>query len=227
MAGRSSVSDGEVRPWGSLNWPNRISLLRLLLVAPFIMLVMNQGTWFHARHLALLIFVILSLSDLLDGVLARRMGQRTRLGAILDPLADKALIISSVVLLSLPGSAPDGLRISNWVIVVIVGKDLWVILGFIVIYLVTDRFRVHPITPGKVAACAQLVMVGLFLIGPDLNALYPGLGTRLATVGSWIVVVLSVIAGIGYTKLGLSFLAEGQKPMDMESENRQPQDEHD
>jgi cardiolipin synthase len=221
------LSESEVKPWGSLNWPNRISLLRLLLVAPFIMLVLNQGTWFHARHFALLIFVVLGLSDLLDGVLARRMGQRTRLGAILDPLADKALIICSVVLLSLPGSAADGLRISNWVVVVIVGKDLWVILGFIVIYLVTDRFRVHPTGPGKAAAFAQLVMVGLFLIGPDLNALHPELGTRLARGGSWIVAVLSLIAGIGYTRLGLSFLVEEQKPMDPEGENSHSQDEHD
>jgi len=221
------LSEGEVRPWGSLNWPNRISLLRLILVGPFVMLVMNQGIWFHARHFALVIFVVLGLSDLLDGVLARRMGQRTRLGAILDPLADKVLIICSVVLLSLSGSGTDGLRISNWVVVVIVGKDLWVILGFIVIYLVTDRFRVHPTGPGKAATFAQLVMVGLFLIGPDLNALHAKLGTYLATGGSWIVVVLSIVAGIAYTRLGLSFLAEEQRPLDSEGENQTTQNERD
>ena len=96
-----------VRPWGSLSWPNRMSILRLLLVAPFVVLLMNQNQpgWAFARYVAVGIFVVMALSDWIDGILARKLNAMTRLGAILDPLADKMLIICAAVLLSLPESA--------------------------------------------------------------------------------------------------------------------------
>lgn len=206
-------SDG-IRPWGSLNWPNRISILRLLLVAPFIWLLMNQGNLGWARHTAIGIFIVMALSDLLDGFLARRLNARTRLGAILDPLADKVLIICSVVLLSLPHSAVRGVELADWVVVVIVGKELWVIVGFIVIYLVTDRFRVHPTSAGKAATVGQLAMVGFVLAAPDFNRLVGRLGTYMAIVCQCGAAGLSAFAAITYTRLGLRFVAEGQKPLD-------------
>ena len=96
------MNDTEIKPWAVLSWPNRISLMRLLLVAPFIVLLMNQQQWGpSARYGALAIFIVMAVSDAIDGMLARRLNQITRLGAILDPLADKVLVICSVVLLSL------------------------------------------------------------------------------------------------------------------------------
>ncbi len=211
------LGSDQVKPWGSLSWANRISILRLLMVAPFLILVMNQHDWAPARYCALGIFVGMAISDYLDGVLARRLNQRTRLGAILDPLADKVLIICAVVLLSLPASAVPGARISNWVVVAIVGKDLWVIMGFLVIYLVTDRFRVRPTLAGKAATAGQLIMVGLVLIAPDLNRLSEGVGTQLAKAAGWGVAALSAAAGASYTRLGLRFVAEGQQPLEANS----------
>ena len=208
------MTAAKIRPWASLNWPNRISLIRLLLVAPFIVLLMNQNQWPHARHAALLIFVAMAFSDLLDGVLARRLSQRTTLGAILDPLADKVLIICAVVLLSLPESAVPEAVISNWVVVAIVAKDLWVIIGFVVVYLVTDRMCVRPTRAGKTATFGQLVMVALVLAAPDVNEFVPQAGTRLATGAEWLTVALSVASVISYTRLGLSFLAEADKPLE-------------
>lgn len=205
-----------IKPWKSLSWPNRISILRLLMVGPFVVLVMNQNQprWGAARYAALAIFVVMALSDFLDGTLARRLNLRTRLGAILDPLADKVLIICSVVLLSLSQSAVPGKQLPDWVVVVIVGKDLWVIMGFLVIYLVTDRFRVRPAAVGKACTVAQLVMVMLVMLSPDLNRLSEGLGGRLADVAIWTAVAISVLAVISYTRLGLGLVAEGAKPLD-------------
>jgi cardiolipin synthase len=148
-------------------------------------------------------------------MLARRLGQTTRLGAILDPIADKALIICAVVLLSLPESAVPGAAIGNWVVVAVVGKDLWVIGGFVVIYLVTDRFRVAPTPWGKASTCGQLVMVVLVLASPDLNAVLPGqAGSHAAMAAQWVVAALSVAAVVSYTRLGLSFVAQHDKPLD-------------
>ena len=105
------MSNGSLRPL-QLTWPNRISILRLLLVAPLIVLLLNQYRWDFARHAALGVFAIMAISDFVDGQLARRLHMQTRLGAILDPLADKVLIMSSVILLSLEPTAVPGARSS-------------------------------------------------------------------------------------------------------------------
>ena len=210
------------RPWGSLSWPNRISLLRLLLVAPFIVLVMNQNQpgWSYARHAALGIFVLMAFSDLVDGVLARRLDARSRLGAILDPLADNALRICAVVMLSLRNSAVPGAQLPNWVVVAIVGKDLWVIIGFLVIYLVTDRFHVRPTLAGKACTLGQLLMLVAVLTAPDIDRISPELGRRIAAVMGWAVIALCVLATISYTRVGLGLIAKGQKPLEESGPNR-------
>ncbi len=202
------------KPWGSLSWPNRISIFRLLMVGPFIVLLMNQRQWTGARYVALIIFLAMAVSDLIDGVLARRLNARTRMGAILDPLADKALIICAAVLLSLKDSAVPGAQLPNWIVVAVVGKDLWVIIGFIVVYLVTDRLRVRPTLAGKACTAGQLIMVTCVLASPDFNRLGYQIGTRLATVTIWGVTVLCALAVISYTRLGLSFVAQEDKPLE-------------
>ncbi|MCE5324798.1 MAG: CDP-alcohol phosphatidyltransferase family protein [Planctomycetaceae bacterium] len=214
------------RPWGSLSWPNRISLLRLLLVAPFIVLLLNQGQsgWPWARHVATAIFVVMALSDVVDGFLARRLQQKTRLGAILDPLADKILIISSVLVLSQPAKAASDAVLPNWVVVAVVGKDLWVVIGFVVVYLVTDKLRAEPSLSGKLCTLGQLLMVGFVLVAPELDALVPGW-----TLGGWIVrcltyavTALAALAVISYTRKGLRTIAQHQKPL----ENHRPANDH-
>lgn len=204
----------KLKVWRALNWPNRISLVRLMLVAPFVWLVMNQHHWLVARYVALGIFVVMAVSDFLDGMLARRTNARTRLGAILDPLADKVLIIFSVILLSMSDFQVPGFRLPDYVVVAIVGKDLWVIGGFVVVYLVTDRFRVRPTKAGKASTVGQLAMVMAVLISPDLNRLAGGLGCRLALGMSWLAAGLSVLAVVSYTRLGLGFIIHEDKPLD-------------
>ena len=200
--------------WRALSWPNRISLLRLLLIWPFTVLLLNRTQWPWARHAALAMFVVMAVSDLLDGMLARRLNAKTRLGAILDPLADKALIICAVVLLSRRSATVNGFGLPNWVVVVVVGKDLWVVVGCLVVFLVTDRLRVQPTRVGKLCTFAQLVLVGYTLLAPDLERLADGLGSRGITLAGWAVAALSVLAIISYTRLGLRFtMAEG-KPLE-------------
>lgn len=200
--------------WKALNWPNRISILRLLLVAPFVVLLENQQQWPPARHLAMAIFIVMAVSDMVDGMLARRLNIRTRLGAILDPLADKMMVICAAVLLSLPASWVPGAPLPNWVVVAVVGKDLWVIIGFFVVYLVTDRFRVKPTRAGKLCTFGQVCMVALTLLAPDLNRLHASAGTWIALVASWATAALCVVAAGSYLLLGLSFIATEQKPLD-------------
>jgi cardiolipin synthase len=217
-----------IRPWKSLNWPNRISLLRLLLVAPYFILILNQNDpdWSPARHAALAIFVVMAASDALDGYLARRLGARTRLGAILDPMADKVMIICSVVLLSLPYSWVPAAPLPNWVVVIIVAKDLWVILGFLVVYLVTDRFRVRPTAAGKVCTAVQCTMVGFTLLAPEMNTLGGSLGTWIARGASWAAAAACVAAAVSYTLLGLAFIAREEKPLEEHGSHGRNHEQH-
>ncbi len=212
------MNTAAARPWGSLSWPNRISLLRLLLVGPFIVLLLSQGEegWPWARHGAVAIFLVMAASDAADGFLARRLQQKTRLGAILDPLADKILIISSVLVLSQHAGAVPNAVLPIWVVVAAVGKDLWVVIGFLVVYLVTDKLRVEPSISGKLCTLGQLLMVGFVLVAPELDALAPNwfLGKWIVRGLSYAVTALAALAVISYTRKGLRTIAQHQKPLD-------------
>ncbi len=209
------MTSKDVKPWASLSWPNRITIGRLVLVAPFVWLLINQQKMEAARYVALAIFVVMAISDMLDGLLARRLNAKTRLGAILDPMADKALVICAVVLLSMKSiAAADAFVLPNFVVVFVVGKDIWVIAGFLVLYMVTDSFRVEPTRSGKLCTFGQLCMVGFTLIAPDLDRLGWEAGSRTAFAFSFIVAGLSVASVVSYTRLGLRIIATEQKPLD-------------
>ena len=195
-------------PWSYLTWPNRISMLRLLLIPPFVMLMLHQRGNEGFRRLAMGIFAVMAISDWLDGYLARRLKVASRLGAFLDPLADKALIICSAVLLSLPGSQVGDLRLPDWVVVMIVGKDLWVIIGSVVVFMIAGRLKISPTIWGKLCTDGQLAMVFAFLLSPELDKLRAGLGFSIAHVLWWVVAALCALAVVSYTRLGIAFLAE-------------------
>jgi len=199
-----------MRPWAYLSWPNRITLVRLLLVAPFVVLMQRQQSRDLFRYLAVIIFLVMALSDLADGFLARRLNRKSRLGAILDPLADKTLITCAALLLSLPHSSVRDAKLPAWVVVLIVGKDLWVVVGFAVLFLLTGTVRVLPIRAGKACTAGQILMVLAILVSPELNAVGFPLGLRVAQVLWWAVAVFCVWAVVGYTRVGLTFLAESE-----------------
>jgi CDP-diacylglycerol--glycerol-3-phosphate 3-phosphatidyltransferase len=198
--------------WRYLSWPNRISLLRLLLIPPFVILMLNHRQHDPLfRYLALGIFALMAISDFLDGFLARRMHLTSKLGAILDPIADKALIICSAILLALPESAVGDACLPNWVVVLIVGKDVWVMAGFIVIVLLTRKLRVQPNIFGKMSTAGQLAMVIAILISPELNGPGGHAGTILAQVLWSVVAGLCVLAAASYTRMGLRFVVADMK----------------
>ncbi len=198
-------------PGAYLTWPNRFTLLRLLLVAPFVVLLQNHQSRPVYRYLALGLFMFMAFSDLLDGYLARRLNCRTRLGAILDPLADKVLIVCAAVLLSLPHSAVKGARLPDWVVVTIVGKDLWVIIGFLIIFLLTGKVFVAPSAAGKICTAGQVAMVAAVLISPELNLLGPPIGTYLTRILWWAVAGMCLLSVISYTRIGLACVEEADR----------------
>jgi CDP-diacylglycerol--glycerol-3-phosphate 3-phosphatidyltransferase len=192
-------------------WPNRVSIARALLVVPFVMCLLNldrvEGPWL--RYLALGVFGVLALSDALDGYLARRLQAVSTLGKFLDPLGDKLLILSAVVVLGVVG-VPAGPRhdaerlfIPNWVVVVTISKDLGVLLGFVLVYFVTGRLYTEVRRLGKWCTTFQLLMVLSVLVWPDLPAALHPLPAALW----WSATVLAAAALLDYVRLGYRFIA--------------------
>lgn len=139
---------------------NKITILRILLVPFFIGLVLYyvNGAGEVFRHLALGCFVLCAASDGLDGYIARRFNQRSELGAILDPLADKLLLVSGVVLLSFNhGDYLETLPL--WLGVTIVGRDVLIVIGLVLIHAVCGKVTVQPRVLGKIATVLQMAAV--------------------------------------------------------------------
>src|ERR1041385_3051103 len=139
---------------------NKITILRVLLVPFFIVQVLyyaERGYEWH-RLAAILTFGVAALSDGLDGYIARRYNQRSHLGAILDPMADKLLLVSGVILLSFDHQ-PRLPQTPLWLVGTIVGRDVVLLIGLIVIYYSCGRVAVRPILVGKVATVLQMVCV--------------------------------------------------------------------
>jgi len=139
---------------------NKITICRILLVPLFIVGVLyytDTGNEVY-RLVALLAFAVAAISDAVDGYLARRYNQHSELGRVLDPLADKILLISGVVLLSLKND-PWLQRIPMWLTTTIISRDVLLILGLIVIHHACGKVIVRPIMIGKIATVLQMVCV--------------------------------------------------------------------
>ena len=155
-----------------LNWPNRITMLRICLIGPFVLLLLNvqNPDWPWARLAALGLGAAMGMSDVLDGMLARRYNQESSLGKFLDPLADKLVIISAMILLGYAGTCVLGQKLPSWVVVAALGKDLFVVLGFSVIFLATGKIFIKPGRIGKGCTVGQMLMICVVLASPDMIA---------------------------------------------------------
>jgi CDP-diacylglycerol--glycerol-3-phosphate 3-phosphatidyltransferase len=160
-----------------LNHANRITILRILLIVPFVicMLKINHpaiGT--SMRYLSLLLFLIMAFCDAYDGYIARRKNQITPLGSFLDPTADKLLMMCACLLLSIEKTAVVGFRLPPTVVVLIIGKDLFLLIGFVILYFLTFQVKIMPALIGRIATALQLTMVAAILIAPEASAVITG-----------------------------------------------------
>lgn len=134
------------------NWtiPNLITVARIILVPVFIMLFLDQRF-----ALALLVFLVAGLSDGLDGFLARVLHQRTQLGAMLDPLADKLLVATAYVCLGM------GALIPSWLAVLVVSRDMLIVGGLALLHFwgVSVRDRIAPTVLSKINTCGQIALI--------------------------------------------------------------------
>ena len=137
-----------------MNLPNYITLARIVMVPFFVGLMI-----YHHYRIATAVFLAACVTDALDSLIARLKDQRTDLGAFLDPIADKLLIVSAFVTLVLCGILPV------WLVMTVVSRDVILVLGGIeVIYYMGYEYKVRPSIIGKATTFLQLIVVTLSLI---------------------------------------------------------------
>ncbi len=191
-----------------LTIPNLLTFLRMALIPPFAV-ALYYGEFF----LALVTFFFAGISDMLDGVIARKFNQQSSLGTILDPIADKLLMTVSYIALALPMAVPNvkHLPIPFWVVASVIGRDILIVVVALAIFIGTSFRGFQPSYLGKVSTTVQISAIGLILIAavvPQMQSFY--LPTLYA-----IVVTITVISGIQYifhvAKLMREAEASGEK----------------
>ena len=145
-----------------LNLPNTLTVARIVIIPVFITAVLYQK-----QRQALALFVIAALTDLLDGYIARVTNQKTALGQFLDPLADKFLLVSSFILFSVQGWIP------LWLTITVISRDLIVVIGWFLLYLLTHSVTIEPVLLGKTAIALQLITLTLVLLSINLSSIIP------------------------------------------------------
>jgi len=178
---------------------NKITILRILLIPFFVVEVLYYVQTGNEVHhcLAILTFAVTAILDGVDGYIARHYNQKSELGAILDPLADKLLLVSGIVLLSFD-HRPYLARVPLWLTGTIIGRDLLLVIGIAVIRLTVGKVNVHPRVLGKIATVLQMIVVIWILLGWEnsLNARWLSVWTISAAVFTGLSGLLYVWDGV-------------------------------
>jgi CDP-diacylglycerol--glycerol-3-phosphate 3-phosphatidyltransferase len=181
---------------------NKITILRILLIPFFVVALiyyLQTGNELH-RLLALLSFAITAILDGVDGYIARHYNQKSELGAILDPLADKLLLVSAIVTLSFSHGRYLG-QIPLWLTGTVLGRDLLILIGIAVIRLTVGKVVVGPRIMGKIATVLQMIVVVWILLGWDHE-----MNVRWFTVWTISAAVCTGLSGLLYTWDGVKQL---------------------
>ncbi len=169
---------------------NKITILRILLTPFFVvegLYYVTTGNEIY-RLMAIISFAVAAICDGVDGYIARRYNQRSELGSILDPLADKLLLLSGVVLLSFNWKYFE--RIPLWLTCTIIGRDILILVGVVVIQITIGKVRVKPRVFGKIATVLQMVtVIWILLKWDEKRLLYCTLAAAIFTGASGLLYV--------------------------------------
>ena len=179
-----------------LTFANKITVGRILAVPFFIattLYYVPQRDWL--RYWALGIFLFAVISDVVDGYIARMRNQKTPAGAILDPLADKILLISAFLCSYRIGVYFEAVRFPMWLVVAVISRDVILIIGAMIIHLVHGKLQVDPTKWGKATTFFQVsCIIGFLLQWPLSKSIW------------YVTILLTLISGIGYIREGIKIL---------------------
>ena len=180
----------------ALTFANKVTIGRILAVPIFIAIVLYYSPQRdYLRYWALGIFLLAMITDMVDGYIARTRQQKTRAGAILDPLADKMLLMSAFICLYKIGVFFSIVHFPVWLVVGVISRDVILLLGAMLIYLVHGQLSLAPSQWGKASTLFQaLSIIGMLLQWPDFLELW------------YVTIVLTTVSGVGYIYNGIKVL---------------------
>jgi cardiolipin synthase (CMP-forming) len=175
-----------------VNIPNSLTLMRIVLVPLVVWLMIT-----HEMLAAFLLFLFAGLSDAADGFLAKRYKWDTELGAYLDPIADKALLVSIYVTLGLAGQLPA------WLVIAVVSRDILIVGAVVLSWMLSRPLSMHPLLISKANTLSQIVLAGLVLAELGL-----GLGLEeLVQLLIWVTGTLTIVSAAAYFVAWLRHMA--------------------
>ncbi|HIT66880.1 MAG TPA: CDP-diacylglycerol--glycerol-3-phosphate 3-phosphatidyltransferase [Candidatus Merdisoma merdipullorum] len=178
-----------------MNLPNKLTILRVIMIPFFVVFMLTDLGGDYGKYIALAIFVVASLTDLLDGKIARKRGLVTNFGKFMDPLADKLLVCSALICLV------EMERLAAWMVIVIISRE-FIISGFRLI--ASDNGVVIAASYwGKFKTTFQMIMIILLIL--DLGGSF----AVIETVVTWIALILTVISLLDYLIKNKGILLEG------------------
>ncbi len=179
-----------------LTLATKVTIGRILLVPFFIATVLYLSpTRPYLRWIALTLFLVAVISDIIDGYIARTRHQKSRAGAILDPLADKILLISAFICLYIKRGQFDEIAFPLWFVVAIISRDVILLLGAMIVQLTTGKLEIEANRSGKMTAFLQIICVlGILL------------QLRFTELFWYIALAATIISGIIYIKEGIRII---------------------
>jgi cardiolipin synthase len=197
---------------------NKITIARILMIPLFVMMAIYYGRSVQRgepldwqRWTAVAIFVIAAASDGIDGYIARHYNQRSRLGVVLDPIADKGLLLAAIVTLSFSNWAYE---FPAWFPVLVITRDIVIVTGTLALHYLNGSVQVKPSWMGKVATFFQMVAIALCML--QLNFFH-----RAVPVGSWtwqvdFLDLPVLLAGLATFVSGLGYVLDGIRQLQAE-----------
>ncbi len=178
---------------GVLNIPNTLTIARILIIPVFITSII-----YKRYDYSLFLFVVAALTDLFDGLFARMKNQKTALGTFLDPLADKFLLVTVFVILTVYGWIP------KWLTITVISRDIIIVTGWLLLYLIMGISKVEPSLLGKTTIWMQSVMIAYILF--DINLPF------LPDIPFWFFLItagITILSGLHYIYKGMKLTHAG------------------
>lgn len=172
--------------------PNLITSIRIILTPIFIIYLLDE------KYLpALIVFVVAGVSDAIDGFIARVFDQKSLLGAILDPIADKILLVTAFIVLAVKNIVPD------WLTVIVISRDVLILLAVLILFLNKDNFAIKPSFISKITTFLQLLTVFNVLL-----AKYFGLFHQFSDYLFWTTGLLVITSFLHYMRQWFRIMGE-------------------
>ena len=194
---------------------NKITIARIMMIPVFVMMAIYYGRSVQRgeplewqRWTAIAVFVAAAASDGIDGYIARRFNQKSQLGMVLDPLADKGLLLSGIITLSVSNWAYE---FPVWFPVLVVARDVVILSGTLTLHFLNGSVRVKPSWTGKTATAVQMVAIALCMLQWNWFEKSLAIGGWTLTVGTldlsvWLAGFFTLVSGFGYVVTGIAQL---------------------